>query len=266
MNSLRRHFYIHRPFLLITTLTLLAIMLCSAWFSFAQSDLRSMAAAILSTVLLLLFVLLQIWFYSQIEKTVFPQVARWMITKGRISSQDQILFPYACDSRLARPLISHLSTGKLWLIDLYTPQLMTAQTTSRTRSKDLLPSKDPRFKLRPGNITLLPFQNDEIDVVVIANILTEITQFGDRKRFLTEINRVLKPNGRILIFEPIKSMTRTLVNPSSFFRFWTSTELMHHLDISGFTRVEVQTPAALTLLGRGLIPGRHESVQLPLEF
>ncbi|MFT7585962.1 MAG: hypothetical protein ACI9EW_002391, partial [Cellvibrionaceae bacterium] len=48
-----------------------------------------MAAAILSTVLLLLFVLLQIWFYSQIEKTVFPQVARWMITKGRISSQDQ---------------------------------------------------------------------------------------------------------------------------------------------------------------------------------
>ena len=266
MNPLRRHFYIHRPFLLRTLLAFLSTALISGWIASAQGDLRWLAITILALTMLILFIMLQIWFYRQLEKTIFPQVARWMITKGRISGEDQILFPYASDSRLANPLISHLTIGKLWLVDLYTPQIMINPTTKRARDVDQLPTKDPRFKYIPGNITLLPFQDEEVDIIVLTNILNEITQLGDRERFLSEISRVLKPNGRVLLFEPIKTTTRILVNPSSFFRFWTTSEIRTQLGASGFIRVEIQTPAALTLLGRGLTPGRYENVQLPLEF
>ena len=236
------------------------------WAAINEQDLVWITLAILAIVLLALFILLQFWFYNQSEKTIYPQVARWMMTKGRITGEDQILFPYACDSRITQPILSHLTTGKLWLVDLYSPQVMVANTTQRTRSQDILPNKDPRLKSISGEIDLLPFQDAELDVVILFNIVNEITQFGDRKRFLTEVSRVLKPNGRILVFEPIKSTTRTLVNPTAFFRLWTKEELKSHLKESGFTRIEIQTPATLTLLGRAITPGRYENRPLPLEF
>ena len=266
MNSFRRHFYIHRPFLLQVIFVLASVFGLSVWAAINEGDLIWVTVAIFTAILLILFILIQIWFYLQSERTIYPQVARWMMAKGRISGEDKILFPYVCDSRITQPIISHLTTGKLWLVDLYSPQVMTASTTQRTRTQDVLPQKDPRFKPISGEIDLLPFQDAELDVVILFNTINEIPQFGDRKRFLTEVSRVLKPNGRILIFEPIKSTTRTLVNPTSFFRLWTKAEIKFHLEESGFTRIEIQTPATLTLLGRAITPGRYENTPLPLEF
>lgn len=266
MNSFRRHFYIHRPFLLQATFLLASAIGFSIWAATNENEVIWVTVAIFTTVLFILFILLQVWFYLQSERTIYPQVARWMMAKGRIDGEDQILFPYVCDSRITQSIISRLTTGKLWLVDLYSPQVMTASTTQRTRIQDVLPEKDPRFKPISGEIDLIPFQDAELDVVILFNIVNEITQFGDRKRFLTEVSRVLKPNGRILLFEPIKSTTRTLVNPTAFFRLWTKAELKFHLEETGFTRIEIQTPATLTLLGRAITPGRYENTPLPLEF
>ena len=266
MNSFRRHFYIHRPFFLQAFFAFVLLISFTVWAFVNEEDILWLTVTILAIVILFLFSLLQIWFYTQSEKTIYPQVAGWMMTKGRISGEDQILFPYACDSRIAQTIVSHLTTGKFWLVDLYSPQVMIANTTQRTRRQDSLPEKDPRLKIISGEIDLLPFQDAELDVVILFNIINEITQFGDRKRFLTEVSRVLKPNGRILIFEPIKSTTRILVNPTAYFRLWAKDELKSHLEESGFTRIEIQTPATLTLLGRAITPGRYENTPLPLEY
>ena len=189
-----------------------------------------------------------------------------MIKKGKISSEDQILFPYVSESRFTDPLIKYLTIGKLWLVDVYTPQIMASNSISRMRNIDSLPEKDTRLRMLPGSIDLLPFQDGDLDIVILDHALSEITQFGDRHRFLTEINRVLKPNGRLLIFEPVRTQARILVKPLDYYRLWNLKEWEHALQLSGFVRTEAQTPSALTILGRATVPGRYETPQLPLEF
>ncbi len=266
LNSFHRHWLIHRPYLLGFTLITLGLATFFGWAALSQQTAEWWLISFLLLILLLLFWFIQGWFYFQTERTTLPKIPNWFIQKGRISTQDHILFPYVADSRIAPPLIQHLTTGQLWLVDVFTPQEMTASTTKRKRGQDILPEKDPRLKMIPGSITLLPIQDGEIDIVILTDVLQSITQFGDRERFLTELNRVLKPNGRIIFFEPVKSFPKILVNPRVIVSLWDKSQLDQCLIANGFSRIESQTSAGLTIVGRAMTPGRYENSQLPLEF
>lgn len=266
MSPFRRHLHTHRPFIIGTLLLLLSL---STFFITAGRIQNNMSWAVLGIsilALLLLFIIIQIWFFIQLEKKILPKIVSWMLKKGRISPEDQILLPYIGDSRLAEPLLKHLTIGKLWLVDVYTPQIMTSQTTGRMRASDSPPEKDTRLRMIPGSIDILPFQDAELDIVILHHTLSEITQFGDRHRFLQEVNRVLKPNGKLLLLEPLKTQARLIVNPLDLYRLWSKDQWEYGLKASGFVRVETQTPATLTILGSAAVPGRYEAPQLPLEF
>ena len=266
MSPLRRHLHIHRPFILGTFFSLLGLSIFFLMAARFQNNVGWLVLGISLLAILSLFVITQIWFFIQLERKILPQINSWIIKKGRISSEDQILLPYIGESRLAEHLLKHLTVGKLWLVDVYTPQIMISGTTNRMRASDTPPEKDTRLKTIPGSIDILPFQDAELDVVILHHALSEITQFGDRHRFLQEINRVLKPNGKLLLLEPLKTQARIIVNPLDLYRLWSKEEWEYQLQISGFVRLELQTPSTLTILGRAAIPGRYETPQLPLEF
>ncbi len=265
-NSFRRHWNIHWPFLLTTIGVSLALIAFFSWAAVSQSTPEWGLVSLVIAILLFLFLIIQTWFYFQTEQAILIQLPKWIIKNGRISSEDQVLFPYVADSRLAPAIISQLNIGKLWIVDIYKPKDMQATTTRRTRMQDLLPEKDPRIKFIPGDITLLPIQDGEIDVVVLTDVIQKITQAGDRERFLTEISRVMKPNGRLVLYESVNSAVRNLADPLNFTRFWTKSELDQCLMSNGFSRIELQSPAKLTILGRATTPGRYENTPLPLEF
>lgn len=263
--TFRRHWLTHWPFLSTTFLVLSVIAITFGSSAIILNDPTWWLVCSFATLLLIIFTFLQFWFFVQL-RSIYHQLPRWLLSKGRISPEDQILYPYVSDSRLAHALIKHLSTGKFWLVDVYSPADMRSARTARSRNQDIVPEKDPRIKFIPGDIMLLPIQDQEIDVVVLTNVVQAITQAGDRERFLTEISRVMKPNGRILIFEPIRFTPRILVDPAANVQFWSKNELDQSLMSQGFSRIELQTPGGLTILGRATTPGRYENTQLPLEF
>ncbi len=265
-NSFRRHWNIHWPFLLTTLVTFVGLISFFGWAAVSQGTAEWWLVSLILFVFLIIFVATQSWFYLQTERAILLQIPKWIVSKGRISSEDQVLFPYVADSRLAPPIITKLNLGKMWIVDIYNPKDMQSAAIRRTRLHDVLPEKDPRVKFIPGDMTLLPIQDGEIDVVVLNNVIQSITQAGDRERFLTEISRVMKPNGRLVMYETLNSPVRNLVDPLNFTRFWNKSELDQCLMSNGFSRIELQTPAKLTILGRATTPGRYENTPLPLEF
>jgi SAM-dependent methyltransferase len=69
------------------------------------------------------------------------------------------------------------------------------------------------YLVKKNNFYKIPFNNNSFDKILMVDVIHHL---GEKKKCLLEINRVLKKNGRLLIYEP------NVINPLIF--------LMHLLD------------------------------------
>ena len=85
-------------------------------------------------------------------------------------------------------LLSQVKTGRLFGVDLDQDSLDFASTKIKA-------------KLIQAKAELLPFRNSFFDVVIATEIIEHLSQ---PELMLSEIKRVLKPGGRVIIATPIK--------------------------------------------------------------
>lgn len=104
-------------------------------------------------------------------------------------------------------LSRRLTTGRVVVVDIYTPQWMPAPSLARWRQQWQHPPADPRLNWRDGRIDLLPLPDNSVEAVMLCQICSEIWQDGDRLLLLREVWRVLKPNGRLLFAEPSRTQS-----------------------------------------------------------
>jgi len=96
--------------------------------------------------------------------------------------------------------------GRFHLIDLYASYLTPANHLLLARQElRALPNNLPSFDYAVGKVDLLPLANDSVHLVIVPYIWSEILQEGDRNRLLSEIVRILEPNGRLLLLEQTRS-------------------------------------------------------------
>lgn len=96
--------------------------------------------------------------------------------------------------------------------------------------------KNTSFQLYDGSH--IPYGNESIDIVFVAGVLHHIDA-ADHQKVVDEIFRVLKPDGRLYLFEhnPLNPLTRYLVNTCEFDEGVTllySSECKKLLSNSGF--------------------------------
>ena len=68
-------------------------------------------------------------------------------------------------------------------------------------AKNKLKSLKVKAKLKTASAYKLPFKNNAFDLVVSAEVVEHLT---DIKKYLTQIKKVLKPNGQLIITTPVK--------------------------------------------------------------
>ena len=108
-------------------------------------------------------------------------------------------------------LARHLTTGTVAAIDVYNPESNTSMPLRRARLRAEHPPSDPRLSWIDGSITLLPLSDRSVSCVFLTEVLSEFWQESEREGLLREIHRVLEPDGRVLLAEPIRSQTSLLL-------------------------------------------------------
>lgn len=104
-------------------------------------------------------------------------------------------------------LSRRLTSGRVVVVDIYTPQWMPSAALARWRQQWQHPPVDPRLNWRDGRIDLLPVPDNSVEAVMLCQICSEIWQDGDRELLLREVWRILKPNGRLLLAEPSRTQS-----------------------------------------------------------
>jgi arsenite methyltransferase len=94
-----------------------------------------------------------------------------------------------------------LVTGKAVGIDLWAGKDLSNNNPEATLANAAAEGVADRIEVKSGDITSLPFADASFDVVVSMTVIHNIPSRELRDRALREFMRVLKPGGRIAIFD-----------------------------------------------------------------
>jgi SAM-dependent methyltransferase len=93
-----------------------------------------------------------------------------------------------------------LTTGQAVGIDLWSRDL-SGNRPEGTRANAAIEGVADRVEVETGDITRLPFTDGAFDVVISMSVIHNIHPQASRDQALGELVRVLKPGGRIAIFD-----------------------------------------------------------------
>lgn len=94
-----------------------------------------------------------------------------------------------------------LTTGKAVGIDLWAAKDLSNNNPEATRANAAAEGVADRVDVETGDITRLPFPDASFDAVISMTVIHNIPSREDRDQALREFVRVLKPGGRIAIFD-----------------------------------------------------------------
>lgn len=98
-----------------------------------------------------------------------------------------------------------LQTGKAWGIDIWEHNA-GQQTADLLRQNARIEGVADRVELREVDARHLPFDDASFDVIFASLSLHHVGNRADRKQAIQEMVRVLKPGGRILIYDAFPVM------------------------------------------------------------
>ena len=94
-----------------------------------------------------------------------------------------------------------LTAGKVVGIDLWAAKDLSDNNPEATRANAAAEGVADRVELETGDITQLPFSDASFDAVISMTVIHNIPSRDGRDQALRELVRVLKPGGRIALFD-----------------------------------------------------------------
>jgi arsenite methyltransferase len=104
-----------------------------------------------------------------------------------------------------------LTTGRAIGIDLWAAKDLSNNNPEATRANAAAEGVAERVEVETGDITALPFSDASFDAIVSMTVIHNIPSRDARDQALRELVRVLKPGGRIAIFDLLHASRYTEV-------------------------------------------------------
>lgn len=131
-------------------------------------------------------------------------------------------------------LAKFLREGKVTGIDIWDKiQIVNSSPEHAYENAEIECVKD-RVEFKTGNALNIPFPNSTFDLVVAVRLLTSLRSDSNKFKFLFEIFRVLRPGGKFLLVEHLRSLKMSIVFPLSLWGFLSKIKCIDLLERPGF--------------------------------
>jgi ubiquinone/menaquinone biosynthesis C-methylase UbiE len=207
---------------------------------------------------------MSLWSAHQIYDV--QNISQRLIKLGEFRPEDTLIHIDLGRRQLAIDLSRHLTTGRVIVLDVYNPQMTPGGELARARRQARRPEPDPRLSWRDGKISLLPLADSSVPAVTMSEVASEFWQLGDRQQLLIEIFRILRPGGRILLVEQVRTTTNLLVKGPAGLRLAHKAYWEKLLSDAGFKVMNTVNLDDLICCFRADKPVPVVEGQLPLEF
>lgn len=155
------------------------------------------AAAAALTVLPLFCTAVMLW-SSLVGK---QRVRDRLVAALDLSGYERVL-DAGCGSGLAlMGCAKRLTTGKAVGIDMWAAKDLSDNHPDTTRANAAAEGVADRVQVETGDITNLPFDDASFDAIVSVTVIHNVPSRDGRDKALSELIRVLKPGGKIALFD-----------------------------------------------------------------
>ncbi len=195
---------------IVLALLLLGVSVQEGWLSFIPFSLALM-------LLLSYFLVASVWAAHRLYDQAGLRPYHVLFDMGQLKATDTFVYIDLGVRDFALQLSRRLTSGKIYVVDVYNPQWTLSASLKRYRSRQPHPPSDPRLVWQNGRFDLLPLPDKSVSTVILHRVVSEFWQEGDQMALLQEVHRILTPNGRVLLAERVRSQANWLVmGPSAF--------------------------------------------------
>lgn len=142
--------------------------------------------------------------------------------------------------RTPQQLSRRLTSGRVIALDIYNPQQAPGAALARARLAVAPVPPDPRLRWLEGTIQLLPLPDRSTSLVTMDGTLGALWQHGDRVVLLREIYRILRPEGWVVVAQPVRTQTIWLVRGTGALRLEPAGYWRHLFRAAGFNLLREQ--------------------------
>jgi SAM-dependent methyltransferase len=243
---------------------ILAVLMIGGGLALGWRVLTALGIVLLTAVFFLMIAAL--WTANRLFDADSQQVSDLLFTMSQAQATDHFANIDLGLRQQAILLSSHLTTGKITVIDVYNPQLTMDSALARARRQAPATKQDPRLTWYDGQFNLFPLPDSSVEAVFMFQVLSEFGQQGDRQALLREVRRILKPNGRLLIAEQTASWLNWLLVGSSTAKLQPVEFWLDLLGEAGFDILRQEEIQGLLNCLRADKPSPYAGKQLPLQL
>ena len=262
-----RHIRTHWPMFvalygaLVAGMLLIGLSLALGWFSFIPFSLVIMLLAAY-------FLAALTYVAYRINDAPGGTAAEILVEMAHTRAEERVVCIDLGLRATALTIAQRLTTGQVTIIDVYNPQSNNDAALRRARARAYKPPDDPRLNWIDGSINLLPLPDRSVAAVYMNHILSEFWLPEERRQLLAEVFRILTPEGKLLIAEPIRAETDLLLTGLVTYTLPPSDSWRSLLQSAGFVigREEKARGLLTCIRADKPSPSAGKQMQLNLEF
>lgn len=247
--------------MLIGSVLLIGLSLALGWYSFVPF---SLVVTLIASYLLIAFG----YVAYQLSDAPGKAPTDMLFALAQTQPDDRVVCIDLGLRETAVAIAQRLTTGEVTVIDIYNPQSNTGSGLRRARRAARKPPADPRLNWIDGGIDLLPLPDRSVSSVYMNQILSEFWLPEERKRLLDEILRILTPEGRLVVAEPIRSERNLLLTAPATYSLPKAEHWRNLLQDAGFIvrREEILRGLIFCIRADKPSPTTGKQLQLQLEY
>jgi ubiquinone/menaquinone biosynthesis C-methylase UbiE len=135
-------------------------------------------------------------------------------------------------------IAKHLKKGKVIGIDIWNRMEIGGNSAENAYENAERERVRDRVEFKYGNLLEIPFGDGSFDVVTAQSVLNNLHGEKDKSKAFREIQRVLKPNGKFLMLEPLRNLRGFFTfTPFAFSSLMSKDKWLELLKKAGFISI-----------------------------